>query len=162
MAGLPTSMLRGEEPLSQRERSLLLRILSASTRDKTGLGPRQRAALDAYSEILSTPPVSPIDVVRAARAMIRIWGDPRRDPRVPAPKRIKRGPSFIAELLDLDEQLVAPQLSPLTSDLVDGFVFSPPASEQSTEVVEPVTPDWVRARERVHGPLSRLADEPLF
>jgi hypothetical protein len=158
MAGLPTSMFGGEGPLSQRERSALLRILSASTRDKTGLGPRQRAALDAYSEILSTPPVSPIDVVRAARAMIRIWGDPL----VPKPKQFKRGPSFIAELLDLDdEQVVAPQISPLTSDLVEGFVFSQPASEQSTEVVEPVTPDWVRARDRVHG-LSRLADEPLF
>jgi hypothetical protein len=68
-------MLGGSMPLSPKERAALIRILGASQEEGVALAPRQRAALDAYVDILSSPPLCQDDVVRAARAMIRVWAD---------------------------------------------------------------------------------------
>jgi hypothetical protein len=86
-------------PLSTKERSALIRILGASKEEGVRLAPRQRAALDAYADILSAPPLSQEDVVRAARAMIKVWAD------VGQAKLARwRSVAVEARLLDLEDE----------------------------------------------------------
>ena len=67
--------MRGQTPLSLRERNALVRILASASNGLTRLEPRQRAALDSYSEIVCSPPLKELEVVEAARAVIRVWSE---------------------------------------------------------------------------------------
>ena len=110
-------------PLTARERSALIRILGQSS-DDAKLAPRRKAALDAYLDVLSTPPLIPDEVITAARALIRVWAEvgqakqpelKAKDPTVrPQTKRHRTQPIF-AKLLDLDPNVEActEQLSPV-------------------------------------------------
>jgi hypothetical protein len=129
-------------PLSPRERSALHRILAASSRGRLDLEPRQRAALDAYAEILSTPPIEEAEVVVAARAVIRVWAEgesrpkaqPRRRTYIPA---ILLDPTPAPVVPALPFTPIAPETPflDLARDLADlGIV------EASTEVVHAYSP----------------------
>jgi hypothetical protein len=121
------------QPLTARERTELYRILSASTRGRPQLHPRQRAALDAYAELIASPPFSESEVVSAARAVIKVWSEVAR-PVVSAKKRL-----IPAVLLDLEE----PPFVDLTIDLLPSMVI-----EAATEVVMARSPlyDFVEQR----------------
>jgi hypothetical protein len=76
------------QALSADERTALLRILGASARSTQGLRSRQKAALDAYLYVLSQPPLEPIEVLAAARALIRTWDEVKEaQPRKPSEVR---------------------------------------------------------------------------
>lgn len=104
-------------PLSARERAALIRILGISS-DEPGLEPRRKAALDAYIEVLSSPPLVPDEVLSAARALIRTWAEvgTAARPRTTRPPRAKpslrrrsdeRSPPIFATLLELDPNVTA-------------------------------------------------------
>ena len=110
------------QPLSDHERLALIRILALSVQDPHVLQPRQKAALDAYLCVLSQPPLDAIEVLSAARALIRTWAQVSEAART-APARKpsdKRANAIPATLLD-DPVTVSDgtdQLSPLAMNAV--------------------------------------------
>jgi hypothetical protein len=72
----------------------LVRILAVSGRAGLNFSGRQHTALEAYVESLSSPPVGREDVLRAARALIRVWAESACSP--------KRSRAIEAILLDLE------------------------------------------------------------
>lgn len=124
------AVTRSDPPLSAREKSALFRILAASTRGRPNLEPRQRAALDAYAEILASPPIEEHEVVNAARAVIRVWSELHV-----APKPVRRR-YFPAVLLDPEEPVAADEpFVDLANDL-----WNPGVVEAATEVVMASSP----------------------
>lgn len=108
--------MRGTLPLSERERSALFRILASSTRGRPHLHPRQRAALDAYAEILASPPFTEHEVLSAARAVIRVWAEVGT---------LSKRKLYPAVLLELDE---TPPFIDLTHDLLTASMIEAPAN----------------------------------
>lgn len=93
-------------PLTVRERTALIRILGLSS-DDASLEPRRKAALDAYIEVLSSPPLVPDEVLSAARALIRTWAEVGTAARAPAfgrahARSASKSPPIFAKLLDID------------------------------------------------------------
>lgn len=108
--------MRGTLPLSERERSALFRILASSTRGRPHLHPRQRAALDAYAEILASPPFTEREVLSAARDVIRVWAEVGT---------LSKKKLYPAVLLELDEP---PPFIDLTHDLLTASMIEAPAN----------------------------------
>jgi hypothetical protein len=119
------SLMRLAPPLSERERSALYRILASSTRGRPNLEPRQRAALDAYAEIIASPPLEELAVVHAARAVIRVWADLNVAAKAPQKRRY-----FPAVLLDPEEDPADSPFNELANDL-----WNPGIVEAATEIV---------------------------
>jgi hypothetical protein len=161
-------MYVAQEPLSRRERTALVRILTMSSRDHRSLAPRQRAALDAYASVLSSPPLAQGDVVSAARSMIRIWAEIGAAVRSKAKSAVRARKVIPAELLDLDDVIVEPRLTercqprlttarardPFEMLAADLMSYST-ASETATELIEPLTPNWRYERAAKTSSFSR-------
>lgn len=120
------------EPLSPRERSQLHRILLTSTRGRPHLHPRQRAALDAYAEILASPPFTEDEVISTARAVIRVWEEVSAMSSPPRATAVAKRYFIPAELLELEE---VPPFIDLTHDLMTSSMI-----ESATEVVMAKSP----------------------
>jgi hypothetical protein len=145
--------MRGITPLSAHERSALFRILASSTRGRPNLHPRQRAALDAYAEILASPPFAEGEVLNAARAVIRVWSEVREHASSarPRPALTAKKKLIPAVLLDLEE---TPPFIDLTHDLMSSSMI-----ERATEVVMARSPLYDLAADR---PTEIVGFRPLI
>lgn len=121
-------------PLSARERAALIRILGISSQDGHVLESRRKAALDAYLEILSRPPLDPVEVVAVARALIRVWAEvgtarrpaPIRETPSGGPLSASRSNAIFATLLDPETNVTSrtETMSPMAlTDVFERFGY---------------------------------------